>query len=685
MSELPRVGGLKPIICQQGDKLFWIRDAASGAELYRDGAWRDDYGFGTDKWPTRADAEAFILQCAAREQSPKQSACPQCSGTRLVAGPTGWGWRCKDCNHEWSLDEQPAGASDIRPASRPAETAGIATVAKASGDARQGCHPLSSVYGPPYEQQPADQPFGCVKNTIRLLSGGYFDFLDPQPDQFTMLDIANALSKICRFGGQVGQFYSVAEHCCRCADQALADQMPPMGVTVALMHDAAEAFVGDVVKPLKVMLPEYKTVESRVEAVIAEKWNIDFAGWMKAVREIDHAMLINERRHLFSKDDVTWTGENECRKLDCKPMCWTPEEACRQFMQRAEAFGLINEQPATAGSLAALARAGGGCVKSEAATKALDIAEELAANYGEEQEQPALDVLADVRASLQTTLDLYAKNGPQWTSRETGNEYYDAAFVVAQCEELIAKIDSAGKEQPAGTQAGDASPPAESPQGDARLGCSSGKELPDKPGVWRRKMQTWVVFSRGIGWEAVLLTKNGFVTEWPPIPQRVANLRSGGWHELLPARDLAAKDAEIAKLRQQLGELESEVNWLTTRNIIYQQDLQMRDNKIAELHRVITNESATSFEAIRLNAKLTAAYARIAELEKNLENNARDSAWQEKRIAELERQLAEQPQLADIMRAANLAAGNTPAMQAAFPLESDGKAEISKDDPGDQR
>jgi hypothetical protein len=185
-----------------------------------------------------------------------------------------------------------------------------------------------------------DQPFGCVKNTIRLRSGLYFDFLDPQPDQFTLEDIAGALAKICRFGGQVESFYSVAEHSVACAMVARKDGMPLDTQAAALMHDAAEAFCGDVVKPLKVMLAEYAGIEQRVEAVIAEKFGIDFRRESEIVREIDHAMLICERRQLFSADNVIWTGENEVRKLSIKLSRLEPELAECLFLQQAKMIGV---------------------------------------------------------------------------------------------------------------------------------------------------------------------------------------------------------------------------------------------------------------------------------------------------------------------------------------------------------
>lgn len=97
--------------------------------------------------------------------------------------------------------------------------------------------------------------FGCINNTIRLRSVRYFDIANPQPDQFTLKDIAGALSKICRFGGHCPRFYSVAEHLVHCAEQAEKDRLPKHTRIAVFAHDFTEAFCGDVVKPLKVLLP----------------------------------------------------------------------------------------------------------------------------------------------------------------------------------------------------------------------------------------------------------------------------------------------------------------------------------------------------------------------------------------------------------------------------------------------
>lgn len=182
--------------------------------------------------------------------------------------------------------------------------------------------------------------FGCIGNTIRLRSGLYLNLAEPKPDQFTFRDIAGGLSKICRFGGQTEKFYSVAEHSWHCAQVAKDDGLSLGTQVAALMHDAAEAFLGDVVKPLKIMLPDYKRLESLMETVIAEKFLIDFDRERQSIAEIDHAILIAERNSLFVKDSVLWTGEEFARKLEIRPNLWNSVLAEQMFVQKARIIGI---------------------------------------------------------------------------------------------------------------------------------------------------------------------------------------------------------------------------------------------------------------------------------------------------------------------------------------------------------
>lgn len=141
-----------------------------------------------------------------------------------------------------------------------------------------------------------------VGHFMQTVSGKAFWPLDPRADEVDIEDIAHALSMMCRFGGHILDFYSVAEHSVR-VSEAIAE----VGGTIeeqffGLLHDAAEAYIGDMVWPLK-QAPEvrgYKDVEKRVEAAIAERFGL--APEMPAiVKHFDIVMLATEKRDIASQ------------------------------------------------------------------------------------------------------------------------------------------------------------------------------------------------------------------------------------------------------------------------------------------------------------------------------------------------------------------------------------------------
>lgn len=183
--------------------------------------------------------------------------------------------------------------------------------------------------------------FGCINNTILLRSGIYFDLALPRAEHVRIDDIAGALSKICRYGGQCPRFLSVAEHCCNCYDAALADGLGERIAKLCLLHDAAEAFVGDMVKPLKVMLPDFARIELAVELAIQQAFQLRLNdGDLRAVKRIDMEMLIAERLALWGDDGVVWTGQSEVKVRDLWIEGWEASQAEAQFLDRAGKCGI---------------------------------------------------------------------------------------------------------------------------------------------------------------------------------------------------------------------------------------------------------------------------------------------------------------------------------------------------------
>ena len=133
---------------------------------------------------------------------------------------------------------------------------------------------------------------------ILTRSGRHFDFADPQPEHIRIDDIARGLSNECRFAGQCSSFYSVAQH------SYMASWMVPFEFALeALLHDAAEAYCKDIPMPLKLMLPDYKAIERRVDAAIRSRFGLP-AECSAAVKHADLVLLATERRDLMPQDDA---------------------------------------------------------------------------------------------------------------------------------------------------------------------------------------------------------------------------------------------------------------------------------------------------------------------------------------------------------------------------------------------
>lgn len=162
--------------------------------------------------------------------------------------------------------------------------------------------------------------------------------LNPRPDDFDLVDIAHALSNICRFTGHVRTFYSVAQHCV-----IMTENAPEEIRREVLMHDAAEAYLADVARPIKKELRVLKVFETRLELCIATRFSLRFSvehGWPAGVAELDLRALATERRDLMEKPPIPWrsTETVEPFEREIKPV--GPDAAKAMFLAFAERLGL---------------------------------------------------------------------------------------------------------------------------------------------------------------------------------------------------------------------------------------------------------------------------------------------------------------------------------------------------------
>jgi len=136
---------------------------------------------------------------------------------------------------------------------------------------------------------------------IQTFQGHDFYFDAPEECHIDIRDIAAALSKICRFNGHCQYFYSVAQH-----SVAVSNLVPPEDALAALLHDSAEAYVGDMTSPLKQLLPEYKVIEKRVATAVFNHFGIPYP-LPDSIKQADLQMLATERRDLMLDQDVAWS------------------------------------------------------------------------------------------------------------------------------------------------------------------------------------------------------------------------------------------------------------------------------------------------------------------------------------------------------------------------------------------
>ena len=128
-------------------------------------------------------------------------------------------------------------------------------------------------------------------STITTYSKKPLDPVTAGSEDIKIVDIAHALSLMCRANGHFPYFYSVAQHCVNCVKEAEARGCSERVQFGCLLHDASEAYLSDVTRPIKQLLPYYLEVEERLQNVIFDKW-------------ITPKLTEEERRQIFEIDDA---------------------------------------------------------------------------------------------------------------------------------------------------------------------------------------------------------------------------------------------------------------------------------------------------------------------------------------------------------------------------------------------
>lgn len=162
---------------------------------------------------------------------------------------------------------------------------------------------------------------------IQTYTGKQFYPLEPRLDDICIEDIAHALSMICRFNGHTKNFYSVAEHSVY-VSQFCPDNLKLKG----LLHDASEAYISDVGKPIKPELQGYSWIENQLQGAIEIKFNV-CQDPHRFVKEIDRRILADEQMQVMGPHPVEWSQTRNIEPLGVKINCWSPNKAEYEFMK----------------------------------------------------------------------------------------------------------------------------------------------------------------------------------------------------------------------------------------------------------------------------------------------------------------------------------------------------------------
>ena len=160
---------------------------------------------------------------------------------------------------------------------------------------------------------------------LSTYTGHYIDLLNMTADDVKIMDIAHSLSQQCRFAGHTTQFYSVAQHSVR-----VALALPRHLQLTGLLHDAAEAYVVDLPRPIKQLLPDYRILEERVWLAICFRYGLNTILPAEVKRADERALVAEFQEVMTFQPPASWFPGIRPLSPSCR--AWRPEEARGAFL-----------------------------------------------------------------------------------------------------------------------------------------------------------------------------------------------------------------------------------------------------------------------------------------------------------------------------------------------------------------
>lgn len=161
--------------------------------------------------------------------------------------------------------------------------------------------------------------------------------MDLRPEDICIEDIAHSLAHQCRYNGHGLRFYSVAEHSVLIARHLRGKHGDAVALE-GLLHDATEAYLADVPRPVKPFLQGYKEAENRAYEAIAQAFSLYAGGHPPAVHDADNRILHDERIQNMARSEKEWDLSGV--RLGVTLQFWSPERAKAEFLGLfAELYG----------------------------------------------------------------------------------------------------------------------------------------------------------------------------------------------------------------------------------------------------------------------------------------------------------------------------------------------------------